>query len=137
MFSTIVLGVDGSDPSKRAAELVRDLALTMGSEVIVVHVRERSVSRAGTFPLEASEDSADIVDGTLSVLKDAGVSARGQLWPGLQGHVAAQIVDVAEQEHAELIVLGSRGVSDISSMLIGSVTHRVLHTTEIPVLIVR
>jgi nucleotide-binding universal stress UspA family protein len=109
----------------------------LGSEVIVVHVLERAVSHGGAFALEVSEEATDIVDGALSVLKDAGVSARRQLWPGVQGCVAAQIVDVAEQEDAELIVLGSRGVSDVSSMMIGSVTHRVLHTTEIPVLIVR
>jgi nucleotide-binding universal stress UspA family protein len=54
------------------------------------------------------------------------------------GHTAETIVKVATEENVDLIVMGSRGLTDASALLLGSVSHKVLHAVhDKPVLIVR
>jgi len=53
------------------------------------------------------------------------------------GHAAKEIVDTARTEGSDLIVMGSRGLSDIAGLFVGSVTHQVLRLAHIPVLVVR
>jgi len=59
----------------------------------------------------------------------------------MSGHVAREILDEAEDEaedaHASTIVMGTRGLSDLGGIVIGSTTHKVLHLGKIPVLVVR
>lgn len=73
----------------------------------------------------------------MAALKDAGVSARGEVIAGISGHTAKAISEVAREAGADLIVVGSRGLTDFGSMMLGSVTHRLLHIGTTPVLVVR
>ncbi len=52
-------------------------------------------------------------------------------------HVASQIAEVAREEDASIIVMGSRGLSDWSAAIIGSIAHKVLHLADRPVLVAR
>ncbi|HYT81152.1 MAG TPA: universal stress protein [Actinomycetota bacterium] len=137
MCRTILLTIDGSEASDRAAESARGLASALGSEVVVLHVRERMPSRAGAFDLETHEEAVELLDRTVASIKDAGVSARGELIGGVSGHSAKAISEAAREAGAELIVVGSRGLTDFGSMMLGSVTHRLLHIGTIPVLVIR
>jgi nucleotide-binding universal stress UspA family protein len=137
MFQTIMVAIDGSESSERAVELARGLATRLHSEVVVLHVRERMPSRSGAFDLETLEEAAGLVDRVVASVKDAGASARGELIDGISGHTAKSISEAAREAGAELIVVGSRGLTDFGSMMLGSVTHRLLHVGQIPVLIAR
>jgi nucleotide-binding universal stress UspA family protein len=55
----------------------------------------------------------------------------------LSGEQAKAIVDEAGRFDADLIIMGSRGLSDFQALLLGSVAHRVVHYAHSPVLIVR
>jgi nucleotide-binding universal stress UspA family protein len=55
MFETIPLAIDGSGASDRSAQVACGLASSLHSEVVVLHVRERTPSRAGAFDLETLE----------------------------------------------------------------------------------
>ena len=70
-------------------------------------------------------------------MKDLGVSARTEARAALAGRAAQEIMDVAVTEDAGLIVMGSRGMSDWQGLLVGSVAHKVVHLSSVPVLIVR
>jgi len=137
MFETILLAIDGSEASDRATEVARGLASTLRSEVVVLHVRERMPARGGGFDLETQEEAAELLDRTVASFKDAGVSARGELTTGFSGHTAKAISEAAREAGADLIVMGSRGLTDFGSMMLGSVTHRLLHVGTTPVLVVR
>jgi nucleotide-binding universal stress UspA family protein len=65
------------------------------------------------------------------------VSARPEARAAIAGRAAQEIIDVATSEDAGLIVMGSRGMSDWEGLLVGSVAHKVLHLSSVPVLIVR
>ncbi len=137
MYEHILLAVDGSEPSNRATRVAADLAGKLGSEVLVVHVREREPTRYVAVELESTEEASDLVDDTVRMLKDLGISARGEVHGAIFGRAARVILEAAEDDGAELIVMGSRGLSDLAGLVMGSVTHKVLHLAHCPVLVVR
>jgi nucleotide-binding universal stress UspA family protein len=133
----IFLPVDGSEHSSRAVAHVADLARMSGGEVRVFHFQEREPSKAGVAAFETSQDAAQLVDDVVARLQAAGVTASGETMAGLTGEAAKAIVDEAGAFQADLIVMGSRGLSDFQALLVGSVAHKVLHYAHCPVLIVR
>ena len=138
MFKKIFLAIDGSESSGRATKLAADLAKALGGEVVVFHAREREFAgRAGIVDIETPAETHELVDETVRSLKDADVSARGDVRNALIGTVAREIVDGAAAEGADVIVMGTRGLSDWSGLFLGSITHRVIHAAEVPVLVTR
>jgi nucleotide-binding universal stress UspA family protein len=137
MFERIVLAVDGSEPAQRAVPVAADIASKYGSEVIAVHVVEQQLGRGGPIAYDTTGEAARDADDAARSLKDVGVSARAEARAALAGRAAQEIMDVAASEDAGLIVMGSRGMSDWQGLLIGSVAHKVLHLSSVPVLIIR
>jgi nucleotide-binding universal stress UspA family protein len=68
-------------------------------------------------------------------MKDAGLSARGVVVSGPFGRTARAILDAVDEENIDLIVIGTRGLSDRIRLLLGSVAHKVLHRVRVPVLV--
>ena len=137
MFERIVLAVDGSEAAQRAVPVAADIASKYGSEVIAVHVVEEQLGRGGPIAYETTEEATKDADDAAKFLKDVGVSARADARAALAGRAAQEIMDLATSEDAGLIVMGSRGMSDWQGLLIGSVAHKVVHLSSVPVLIVR
>jgi nucleotide-binding universal stress UspA family protein len=137
MFERIVLAVDGSEPAQRALPVAADIASKYGSEVIAVHVAELQLGRGGPIASETTEEAISVADDAAKSLKDVGVSARAEARAAIAGRAAQEIMDLATSEDAGLIVMGSRGMSDWQGLLVGSVAHKVLHLSSVPVLIVR
>ena len=133
----IFLPVDGSDHSERAIAKTAELARLSGGEVRVFHFQEREPSKAGTATFETTAEATKLVDDAIGELQAAEVRASGETRAGLSGEVAKAIVDEADRFDADLIVMGSRGLSDFEALLIGSVAHKVLHYAHCPVLVVR
>jgi nucleotide-binding universal stress UspA family protein len=137
MFETIVLATDGSEHSSRAIPVAAEIASKFGSEVVVVHVLEHTLARLDVYDLESPTEAADIADAAVRDLKDRGCSARPEIRRAAVGHTARAILDVVEEEGADLVLIGSRGLGELSGLLPGSVTHRALHLAHVPVLVVR
>lgn len=137
MLARILLPVDGSAPSSRAVEAVREIATAAGSEVLVLHLREREAAPMGVFDLEGADAAEEIVDRAVRTLKEAGVSVTSEVRTTVFGHAARDILREARTAHAEMIVMGSRGRSQVGTVLLGSVTQRVIHGSPVPVLVVR
>jgi nucleotide-binding universal stress UspA family protein len=136
MFERILVATDDSEPSKRAVEYAVGIAKGHASEIVVLHAVPRVVTRFGTSDLETPETAVDLVDETVRDLKDRGLSARGEIIRVLEGHMARGIVESAASSKADAIVMGTRGRSDFGGLFLGSVTHRVLHLAEVPVIVV-
>ena len=133
----IFLPVDGSEHSRRAVAKTIELARLTRGEVRVFHYQEREPSKAGTATFEATDEAANLVDAAVAELQAAEIKASGETRAGLAGEVAKAIVDEARRFDADLIVIGSRGLSDFAALLVGSVAHKVSHYAHCPVLIVR
>ncbi|HEX6580769.1 MAG TPA: universal stress protein [Actinomycetota bacterium] len=136
MLERILVATDSSEPSKRAVEFAAGLASDHGSEIIVLHAVPRIVSRYGTSYLEEPDAATEVVDEVVRDLKDRGLNARGEVVRVLEGHMPRGIVESAASADVDAIVMGTRGRSDFGGLFLGSVTHRVLHLSEKPVIVV-
>ena len=137
MFEKILVPVDGSEHSEKALSLVEELASKFGSEVLVFHVREKGVGRGGSWDLDVTEEDVNVAEEAAQRLAGKGVNAKSERQSALHGHAAQSIARAAEDNKADAIVMGSRGLSDWSGLLVGSVTHKVLHMATCLVVVVR
>jgi nucleotide-binding universal stress UspA family protein len=139
MYGKILVAVDHSEISDRAVLAARDLAVLSNGEVWVLHLREREVAvKTGVAMTAESADEANAaVSAAAEVLTQAGVKAHGDIRTTLFGYAAREIVDDAIEHDADLIVMGSRGRSDLVGFILGSTAHKVIHLTDRPVLIVK
>jgi nucleotide-binding universal stress UspA family protein len=137
MFKHVLVAIDGSTYSQLALPAAIEVARKFDSEVQVVHVSEHDRGRAVVYTLETPADATTMVGDAVQKARDAGVIARGQVRDAATGHVAKVIVETAQANGIDLIVMGSRGLSDVQGLMLGSVTHKVMQTADIPVLVVR
>ena len=139
MYDKILVAVDHSEVSDRAVLAARDLAVLSKGEVWVLHLREREVAvKTGVAMTTESADEANAaISAAVEVLTQAGVKAHGDIRTTLFGYAAREIVDDAIEHDADVIVMGSRGRSDLVGFILGSTAHKVIHLTDRPVLIVR
>lgn len=137
MFDKILLAIDNSQHSSKAVQKTVELAKMTNGEVLVFHVRELLAGRAAGLDVDLTEEDRNIAEDTAKSLQELGIKASGSRIAAYHGHVAARIVEAARDSNADVIVLGSRGHSDIPSLLLGSVAHKVVHLATCPVLIVR
>jgi nucleotide-binding universal stress UspA family protein len=139
VFERILLAVDESAYSRQAVPVAVDIAKKSGGEIIVFHVREHAAYSGvpGTWEVESKEKAHGLVDGLKQEIEAAGVPARAEVRRRLAGRVAQAILDAADEHEADLVVMGSRGVSDLRGLLLGSVTHKVLQLSDRAVLVAR
>ena len=74
---------------------------------------------------------------TVDTLIQAGVKAHGEVRNTLFGYTAADIVQDAKEHDVDIIVMGSRGLTDLAGLVLGSTAHKVIHLADRPVLVVR
>jgi nucleotide-binding universal stress UspA family protein len=138
MFEKVLVAIDGSAQAEHALDAAQQLASLSGGEVRVVHVREVALAgRAGAVPMEEEAEAKKVVDDAVAKLAKSGLNVTGALRGGRLGHVPAQLLEEAEEWGATVMVLASRGLSDLAGLVIGSTTHKVLHLGQLPVLVVR
>jgi nucleotide-binding universal stress UspA family protein len=135
MFEKVLVAIDGSKAGNEAVDVTATLAKQHGSDVTVLHVMEHKLTWATDIDLESEKEARDLVDGAVDELSLAGVSAHGQIARAPSARTAQEIVDAAERVGASLIVMGTRGLTETKALLLGSITHDVLHRAGCPVLV--
>ena len=139
MFTNVVWATDGSADADRALHHAVRVARRDAATMHVVHVVEKLMSgRAAGLDAFANEDEirAKIERQAQSLNEDERLQTRVHIIAGLSNHIADQIADVATQTAADLIVVGTRGHGPVGSLLLGSVTQRLMHIAPCPVLAV-
>jgi nucleotide-binding universal stress UspA family protein len=137
MFERMVVAVDGSPRSEKTLAVAVDLAGRYAAEVTVVHVRESERYEATDIDMGPPIRAEDLVEQALQRFRDAGVEVRGEIRRVGAGRTPEQIVDVASTTQADLIVMGTRGMTEWRSLLLGGVATKVVHHATCPVLLVR
>ena len=150
MIKQILVPVDGSPYAKKAIDFASDLACQYQTGLTLIHVMHRSGS--SRVPPELAQyaevEHVQINEYNMlqavadQILKTAEAQARKQKVSDLNkvteiGDPAHKIAEYAKANGTELIVMGSRGLSDLGGLLLGSVSHKVAHLAGCPCLLVR
>jgi nucleotide-binding universal stress UspA family protein len=138
MFNSIVIGIDGSENSLRALRCAQQIAEKFQSKIILVHAYPRTSDLhdfEGYEMLVARRinDGRKIIDQAHGLLADTAIEIEEEL---LEEPADDAILSVSGTRKADLIVLGTRGMGAIKSVLFGSVATKVTHKAECPVLVV-
>lgn len=137
MFKVILWATDGSMPAEQALPYAKGLAKTGRARLIVVHVDEFSIGRGGGYSVDVGESEVQTgIEKRLAELKREGLNVSIETARVMAGGVAHVIADIAKEEKADLIVVGTRGYGPVAGLLLGSVTHRLLQIAQCPVLVV-
>ena len=137
MFERIVVAIDGSREGSKTVPMALDLATRYASKVTVVHVREHTKYEGSDVDLGPDIGADELVDGTVVRLRGAGIEADGVIRRVAPGATPEQIVEVARETDADLIVMGTRGMTEWKSLLLGGVANKVVQHAPCPVLLVR
>jgi nucleotide-binding universal stress UspA family protein len=139
VYERLLVAVDHSKATERVLGAARDLALLSKGEVWILHLREREVlPRAGLVPpTEPADEAQTEVDAMVEELTAAGIKAHGVVRNTIYGYAAREIVEDAKNLDAGVIIMGSRGRTDLAGLVLGSTAHKVIHLTDRPVLVVR
>jgi nucleotide-binding universal stress UspA family protein len=145
MGGSIVCGVDGSPDSQAALDVAAQLTDRLGSTLVLAHVAEpASVAYAAACPLGGTTGPMAVAEEAESKEDSELLLERVAVAAGLPdaerrtaiGHPAEQLAELADEENAELIVVGSRGRGALKSAFLGSVSYSLVGIARCPVLIV-
>ncbi len=145
MINSIVVGTDGSKTAAQAVAHAGELAEKLGAAVNIVSAfdpvsesrlqeeREHAPSDV-EWAINPREDVDAMLENTAAPLRARGIEVRTT---ARAGDPADAILDVAEEDHADLIVVGNRGMTGAKRFLLGSVPNKISHNAPCSVLIVR
>lgn len=146
----ILVPMDGSNASKKAAEKAIEIAKVYDSEVtfltvvdvpIFVNYAEVGITISETFLInrekmvkEKLKHDTEMLDILVGQLDFADIKTEKLL---LVGETYEQIIKHAEEEQFDLIVMGSKGIGDHKHSVIGSVTKKVIAEVDCPILLIK
>ena len=147
MFKKLLVAVDGSSHSIKAVKVAAELAHQLKSCIVILHV-----IRDLPLPKEIQEmiQDGEVTESRLEILKTsaeiiferarkiAGEERVTQIETEIrEGDPATEIVAAAQNHHADLIIMGTQGLSELKSMFMGSVTRKVNNLSPIHFLTVK
>jgi nucleotide-binding universal stress UspA family protein len=118
MYKRILIATDGSATAAKAVDIGADVAKNVGAETLLVYVGDPAKGQ------KVLEDATKAVGGKAKTIS-------------VQGDPADKILETAETENADLIVVGNKGMTGAKRFLLGSVPNQISHHAPCNVLIVK
>lgn len=137
MFSHILVAIDGSPHTSKTIPAAVDLAAKYGSKITVLHVREHARYQGSDVDLGPDATPEQLIDQAITAFREAGLNAEGEVRHVNPHDTPQQIVKVAKDVGADLLIMGTRGMTEWKSLLLGGVANKVVHHAECSVLLVR
>ncbi|MFC4360284.1 universal stress protein [Halobium salinum] len=136
MYDHIIIAVDGSDEARRAARRGLRLAQDFDATVDVLSVVEQKALRL----TETSAEKAQLRErgeAALTEIEELASEIGHPVTTKLpEGKPAVRISEYADEQDADLIVVGRQGLTGLGRRLLGGVTERLLHRSDVPVLVI-
>lgn len=137
----ILVAVDGSEHSLKAVRYACAMGPSLGAEVVLLHVVPMLVSATPYHDtisdqpfLSLQKVGEDILTRAKTIARDLGCEVIDLI---TQGDPAAKIIDIAKERDISIIIIGSRGLSGIKRLFVGSISDKVASHAHCPVMIVR
>ena len=140
-FKKIFIATDGSEQNRRAIEYGIELAKIAGGKIFVGYVVDTAAF--ASIPMDAGwemmyelleTEANDAVQKVEQLAKQAGVEADTVV---LEGHPSNEIIEFAQKNGIDVIVMGTLGKSGLDRFLLGSVAEKVTRNSTVPVLVVK
>ena len=140
-FKKIFIATDGSEQNRRAIEYGIELAKIAGGKIFVGYVVDTAAF--ASIPMDAGwemmyelleTEANDAVQKVEQLAKQAGVEAETVV---LEGHPSNEIIEFAQKNGIDVIVMGTLGKSGLDRFLLGSVAEKVTRNSTVPVLVVK
>ncbi|PYZ92066.1 universal stress protein [Salipaludibacillus keqinensis] len=141
MFKHLLLAIDGSDHSKRAAQKAIDLATLEGNGTIeILYVVAGNKSKSDVLQYGDSDSASRkrklMLTPFEEMIAQAGIKYETTVLHG-SNSAAESIIDHANKNDFDALVIGSRGLGTVQTMVLGSVSHKVMKHVKMPVLMVK
>jgi len=138
----ILLPVDGSEYSKAAAGVAKEMAEKFGAEVVVLRVGEPDFmdmyySRKDleeTAENKMKRIAAELIEEDKKLFEGSSLTVN---YVTATGDAASKILDVCEEQGCDFIVIATHGMGAAKRFLVGSVTNKIVHHATVPVLVLR
>lgn len=135
----IAAAIDGSEYSNKVLDKAIEFGRLLDAVVVLIYCHRRFPKILGQPHRDhiisaIMDETEETVAPYKKKLSDSGVQFIERF---MEEPAGSMIPKVAEHEKCEMIIMGSRGLSDIEGLLLGSVAHKVLHIAKCPVLVVR
>ncbi len=142
MITRILVAVDGSDGSRKAAGFALELARSSNARLLLLTVLEQPwvlpFGPMDSFVIGPKEDQKRVVAARQQLDEFSAALPTEQVEKHVEvGEPADTIIEQAERLRADMIVMGARGHSAVARWLLGSVSDRVVHYARTPVTVVR
>ena len=140
----ILVAVDGSENSTRAAKIASIIAHNLNAELTILHIvsfssamySDLAPDQLGKIEDQARQEAEKFVASASSIATQEGVAAKTAIAEHMDS-VVRGITDYAERNGIDLIVIGTRGLGGFKRLIIGSVASGVVHYAKCSVLVVR
>jgi nucleotide-binding universal stress UspA family protein len=139
MYKHVIWATDGSEAADTALPHATALAAEGGGRLTVVYCVEFTLpgKGGGSVPIYANEaEIEEKIQRQLAELASKGTGATLERTRSKVGGAAHAIAEVAAKDHADVIVVGTRGRTPLAGLVLGGVTQRLLHIASCPVLAV-
>jgi nucleotide-binding universal stress UspA family protein len=145
MFSSIVVGTDGSDSATQAVREAVDMAKAVGATLELVsayapvseqrlRAERRDAPEDVQWAIHPKQEVETALSDAAEIAREAGVNVNTH---ARQGDPADAILDVAEEQKADVVIVGNKGMTGAKRFLLGSVPDKISHHAPCSVLIVR
>ena len=141
LYKKILIATDGSEPNKKAVTYGIELARLSGAKVNVAYVVDTAAF--ASVPMDAGwemmyellqKEGNEAIQQIVDDAKASGIDIEGSL---LEGHPSHEIIEFAQNNDIDVIVLGTLGKGGLDRFLLGSVAEKVTRNSKVPVLVVR
>jgi nucleotide-binding universal stress UspA family protein len=137
----VIVAIDGSEPSYRAAGVAAEIASKCGARLTLTHVLNPLWIPPENYGLNLQaikdahlKEATKFVDQAQEKIRSTGLQVDRVILDGVPPDTLAEY---AKEEGFDLVAVGSRGQNPISRVLLGSFSGRLAHICEVPLLIVR
>jgi nucleotide-binding universal stress UspA family protein len=137
MISKILVAVDGSKNADKAFEYASDLAKRVEASLLILHIFEEFTNIGYSINEEIERNNREMLQKYQSRAKRELTRTFVDVMEARGNDVAEEILQTADKENVDTIVVGSRGISESKAFLLGSVSYKVSHYAKRPVIIVR
>ena len=137
-IKTILVPMDGSKNSFKALTKAIFLAKKCGASISALYVLRTAFDNPNLIYVPQTQNELKKVEKFLDTAKNQVIKNSIKFKKEIVfGHEAKQIIDFAQKKKFDLIVIGARGRGTIKQMLLGSVSNAVVHSSTVPVLVIR